>query len=179
MTDIYYLGPHASFSYSVAKENFPDANLIPQSSFLEIMHKIKEDKSALGVFPITNRIIGEIKETSEIIKNFSYINVLEVKFRVSMCLMAKENETLDTIKFVYSKDAALSQCKKFIEKNKFNPVASVSTSDAAEFVSSTNEKGLSCIGHKILSNIYDLIILAEDVQDIKDNWTIFYFIKAL
>lgn len=179
MTNIYYLGPKGSFSYSAAIKKFPTTQLISCESFTAIVESLASDREAVGVFPVQNLIAGEIKDSISILNSFLYTKIDELKLPINLCLMTKNAQKIDDVKKVYSKDAALAQCKEFLNERNILGINTDSTSAAAKFVAEGRETDIACVGDIFLAQEYGLKVLSENIQDQKENWTLFYFVKAM
>ena len=66
---------------------------------------------------------------------------------------------MQDIEMVYSHAQALSQCRKFIEKMGAKPIATSSTSGAAEMVK--GQKNAAAIGTQKAADLYGLKIAAQ------------------
>ncbi|RDA94012.1 hypothetical protein CP533_4966 [Ophiocordyceps camponoti-saundersi (nom. inval.)] len=85
------------------------------------------------------------------------------------------------IKQLYSHPQALGQCRRFISTDLGHaetlPVSS--TSRAAEIVAQSGDVALAAISSKLAASIYGLDVLAETIQDRRDNTTRFLVIGNL
>jgi chorismate mutase/prephenate dehydratase len=91
---------------------------------------------------------------------------------VEQCLMASCE--LGEIRKIYSKDAALGQCRKYIAEHLSAGVELIPVQSTVAGVKlAKSESGAAAIAPKIAGNLYGVPILAEAVQDDKSNATRF------
>ena len=72
---------------------------------------------------------------------------------------------------------ALSQCSKFIKKNKLKKIISADTALAAKEVKQKNDFTESAIASKLAAEIYNLKVLKKNVEDSFQNITRFILLK--
>ena len=77
------------------------------------------------------------------------------------------------IKNVYSHAQALSQSTKFIKKNNFVENVRADTAGSAKYISNNNDKSEAAIASKLSAKIYNLDVLASNIEDEKGNVTRF------
>ena len=180
MKKIGYLGPEGTFSQEAGKVYVEklegEADLIPYSTFHELLSAVDREDVEEGIAPIENSIEGTIplihdmlaKEVDLKIKN-------EIILPVHHALMAKKNIELKDIKEVLSHPQPIEQCRGWIRKHLPHAVVSLSysTSEAAKLVAFSDRKDLAAVGPSGLSGMYDLKVIAKDIADYKDNSTRF------
>lgn len=92
---------------------------------------------------------------------------------ISQNLLANNDISIDNIKTVYSHSQAISQCQNYIENHNFKTHFTLSTAAAAKEASNTKDKTIAAIGSKKAAELYNLNILDENIQDVKNNQTRF------
>ena len=167
---IGFLGPSGSYAEEAASKIH--GNLISCDSIMEVMDAVEHDTVDIGVVPIENSIEGPVGVTLDLIANDYDLKIRnEIILPIRHNLLLNDGSSIDDIKFVYSHAQALSQCRKFIENTGAKPVATPSTSQAAEIVK--GKKNAAAIGTRKAAEIYGLKIAAENIQDFKNNLTRF------
>lgn len=179
--NLYFLGPVGTYAQAAMEKFCEDLqikanNIKPLTPITGIIQTIDKNPSDMAVLPIENSIEGIVRET---IDNLIKIRDKEIKILaetiipINHCLLSTAND-ISSIKHIYSHPQALGQCSGYICKNikNANVIETTSTSDAARIV---KEKGseYAAIASKITSKIYNLNILAENINDEKDNKTRF------
>lgn len=174
MSRIGFLGPHGTYTEEAASKL--NGKLIPYNSIIEVMEAVKKNKVDMGVVPIENSIEGPVGITLDLLVHDYDLKIIgEIILPISHNLLLNREGSIEDIKKIYSHIQALSQCRKFIGKMDFKPIATPSTSGAAEMVK--YEKDAAAIGSKKAAELYDLNIFANDIQDYENNSTRFVIIS--
>ena len=175
---IAYQGIKGSYSESCAKEIYPDCKTIPCKTFDDVFKKASEDEKILAIIPESNRTTGNIGVEYLI---FKYrLNIYKEKFySINHHLLAPAGSSIKYIKNVYSHAQGLSQCSNFINKNNFIENVRADTAGSAKYISESKEKSDAAIASKESAKIYNLDIIASDIQDEKNNVTRFLLMGKL
>lgn len=173
-TRIGFLGPSGSYAEEAASKIHGE--LIAFDSIMEVIDAVDKNLVDMGVVPIENSIEGPVGVTLDLLAGDYDLKIKnEIILPISHNLLLNEGSSIEDIKFVYSHAQALSQCRKFIENLGAKPVATPSTSQAAEIVK--GKKNTAAIGTARAAEIYGLKIAAENIQDFENNLTRFVVIN--
>lgn len=165
-----FLGPSGTYAEEAASTL--NGQLIAFNSIMEVMEAVKLKEVNLGVIPIENSIEGPVCLTLDLLVHDYDLKIRgEIILPVSHKLLLNPGSSIEEIDTVYSHAQALSQCRKFIENMDAKPVATPSTSGAAEMIK--GKKNAAAIGTERAANLYGLKIAANDIQDYTDNSTRF------
>jgi len=169
---IAYQGIEGSYSESCAKEMYPECKTISCKTFDDVFKKASEDEKVFAIIPESNRTTGNIGVEYLI---FKYrLNIYKEKFySINHHLLALPGSNIKDIQNVYSHAQGLSQCSNFIKKNNFIENVRADTAGSAKYISESKKKGDAAIASKESAKIYDLDIVASDIQDDKNNMTRF------
>lgn len=129
--------------------------------------------------PVENTIGGSINNTlDEIINSTLFING-EIFVKVSLNLLAKEPIELSKIKKIYTINIAKEQCINWLTQNlnlsQIEFIEVSSTAAASEMVAKKGD-GVA-IGSEFASEIYNLTIIAQNIQDTINNITRFWILS--
>ena len=118
MNKIYFQGTFGAYSHLAALSIDPKADVIPCKTFDECFLLASKDSESKLIIPESNRITGNIGIEYLI---FKYrLNIYSEYFqKIEHNLLGRPGTKISEIKDVYSHAQALSQCSKFIKKNKF------------------------------------------------------------
>lgn len=153
------------------------AKLDYYKTFEDVFDAVDKGLAEFGVVPVENSTAGSVKEIYDLILQYRfYINSC-VDLSISHCLLSVKGAKLDDIKTVYSKDQALMQCSKYLEKHNIKPVENDNTALAAKLISELNDKSFGAIASKTAAEEFGLDVLAEDIQNTSVNTTRFYVIS--
>ena len=169
---ILFQGSLGAYSHLAALEIYPDAEIIPCKTFDECFSKSSEDDKIRIIIPESNRITGNIGVEYLI---FKYrLNIYAEHFHsVQHHLLGLPGTKIKDIKNVYSHGQALSQSSKFIKKNNLIENVRADTAGSAKYISENKNKSEAAIASKLSAKIYNLDILASNIEDEKENATRF------
>jgi len=155
--------------------------LVICSEIFEILHKVEKGTLDAGFVPVENSLEGSINITLDTLaRSKTLIINREVVWRIHNHLMAKANTKLSDVTKIFSHAQPVSQCRKYLQKNlpDVEFIITPSTARAAEIVS-TAEENFAAICSQRAGELYNLKILAEEIQDNKFNSTRFFEIGRI
>ncbi len=172
-------GIKGSYHHRIAQAYFgEDIDVDECMSFQELVHSLEQHKSTDAVMAIENSIAGSI------IPNYAYIDEHELTISgeyflpIHHCLMALEGQEISDIKEVYSHPMALLQCKEFFRAlPHIKLVEDADTADVARRIHKQQLKGVAAVAGEVAASIYQLHILAREIQTIKSNSTRFFILN--
>lgn len=177
MIRVVYLGPAATFTHQACLEKFGSAvECISQTSIPDVFHYVEKNLADYGVVPIENSVEGRVSHTLDMFIHSDLKVCAEIYLNISHFFLSSSSH-IKEVKKVYSNPQAFSQCKQWIKNNLSDSVEIIevsSTSRAAEIVSC--EKNTAAIASKLAAEIYNLNILAENIEDNPSNRTRFLVI---
>ena len=170
---IAYQGIEGSYSESCAREKYPDCKtFISCKTFDEVFDKADENENIMAIIPESNKTTGNIG-----------VEYLIFKYRLNICaehfypirhhLLGLSGTKLEDIKNVYSHAQGLSQCSNFIKKNSLIENVRADTAGSAKYISVNKDKKEAAIASKESAKIYNLDVLASNIEDEKENVTRF------
>lgn len=173
---VAYLGPEGSFTQAAALKQFGGSvELQSMSTIADVFHAVEIGNASYGLVPVENSTEGMVSHTLDrFISSPLKING-EVSLRIHHYLLSKSTELAD-VKTVYAHPQALAQCRKWLVKHlpECELVAVSSNSEAAKKVA--NEPNAAAIAANRAAEIYDLHVLAKNIEDESNNTTRFLVI---
>lgn len=146
--------------------------------FEDIFTELENDSIKYGILPIENSSTGGITDVYDLLNKYDFKIVGEVCLKVNHNLMAIKGATIDDITEVYSHSQALSQCSEFLKlKNSWTQVPFCNTAKSAELVYNSKEKFKAAIGSRRAAALYNLNILAHNINSNSKNITRFIIIS--
>ena len=169
---IAYQGIKGSYSESCAKEMYPECETIACKTFDDVFNKANEDGEVRAIIPESNKTTGNIGVEYLI---FKYrLNIYREKFYpIHHHLLGLPGAKIQNVKNVFSHAQGLSQCSNFIKKNNFVENVRADTAGSAKYVSENKNKNEAAIASKQSAKIYNLDILASNIEDEEENVTRF------
>ena len=178
-TKIAIQGIKGSFHHQVVKEYFSENLEIDDFlSFEELIDSLLSGKSDQAVMAIENSIAGPIIPNYALIDKNNLHIIGEHYLSIHQNLMALKGQKIEEIKEVHSHPMAILQCMDFLKQ--YPNIKLVEDKDTAETARRIQEKqltGIAAIASKTASEMYDLEIIAPEIQTIKNNMTRFVIIK--
>nr|WP_309756273.1 prephenate dehydratase [Flavobacterium sp.] len=172
-------GIAGSFHHQVAQEYFNHEFVLDEClSFEELIDNLMSGKSDQAVMAIENSIAGPIIPNYALIDKNNLHIIGEHYLSIHQNLMALKGQKIEEILEVHSHPMALLQCMDFLKK--YPNIKLVEDKDTAETARRIQEKqlnGIAAIASKTASLMYDLEIIAPEIQTIKNNMTRFVIIK--
>ncbi|MFV8358572.1 prephenate dehydratase [Flavobacterium sp. XS1P32] len=172
-------GIAGSFHHQVAQEYFNHEFVLDEClSFEELIDNLISGKSDQAVMAIENSIAGPIIPNYALIDKNNLHIIGEHYLSIHQNLMALKGQKIEDILEVHSHPMALLQCMDFLKK--YPHIKLVEDKDTAETARRIKEKqlkGIAAIASKTASEMYDLEILAPEIQTINNNMTRFVIIK--
>ena len=178
-TKIAIQGILGSFHHQVAQEYFEQNITVDEClSFEELVDSLLSGKSEQAVMAIENSIAGPIIPNYALIDKNNLHIIGEHYLSIHQNLMALKGQKLEEIVEVHSHPMALLQCMDFFKKYpNIKLVEDKDTAETARRIQEKQLKGIAAIASKTASIMYDLEILAPEIQTIKNNMTRFVIIK--
>ena len=172
MSRIYIQGTFGAYSHLAALEIEPNAEVIPCKTFDECFLRASSEKGSQIVIPEANRITGNIGIEYLI---FKYrLNIYGEHYQtIEHNLLGKMGSSLSDIKDVFSHTQGLSQCSNFIKKNNLTEHIRADTAGSAEEISKNKIKSEAAIASSLSAKIYNLKILASNIENESGNTTRF------
>lgn len=174
---ICYQGLEGSYSHEATVKMFPRAQHYPVSTFKEVFERIKAGRAHIGVLPLENSTAGTVDEVYDLlIHNNLYINHCTI-IKVEHCLAGHKGAVLENIKKVYSHQQAIRQSQEFLDANGITAVESSNTAVAAKELGEKVGQSCGAICSKEAAKRYGLTVLAENINQQKNNATKFIAIS--
>lgn len=172
-------GIKGSNHYQVAKDFFGNAiELVECLSFDKLIQNLIDGSSDTAVMAIENSIAGSIITNYNLIYHNNIHIIGEHYLNIHHNLMVKKGVALADLKEVHSHPMALLQCKTFFKQ--YPNIKLVEDVDTAETARRIQKKGLNtiaAIAPKVAADLYNLEIIAPEIQTIKNNETRFIILK--
>jgi prephenate dehydratase len=172
-------GYEGSFHQVAARYFFgKTVEVIPCASFRELV-KVCSDatQSAGAVMAIENSIAGSILPNYNLLLKSNLQVVGEVYLSISQNLMVNKGVQLSDIKEVHSHPMAILQCLDYLEKQHWKLIETDDTALSAKQVQQHKSKHIAAIASKLAAELFDLKIIAPDIQTQKTNITRFLVLQ--
>jgi chorismate mutase/prephenate dehydratase len=175
---VAFQGERGAYSESAVYTFFgATADVKPCKDLTEVFESVDKQEAQFGVVPIENSLEGSINQTYDLFLTHNLKVRGEIILRIAHCLIANPTTSLAAVKTVYSHPQALAQCRSFLERLGCELIP---TYDTAGSVKMLKEKGLedaAAIASERAAELYDMKILAKEIEDTPANYTRFFVIS--
>ena len=144
----------------------------------ELVEGVESGKIDFAILPIENSIVGEVRDSIDLINKRNIYIVGEVKHKIEHNLLGIKGSKIEDIKRVYSHEQALMQCSEFLGKYpEWEKVKMNNTALSAKYIGDTGNKENACIANMETKEMYNLELLQADINNEKENFTRFFIVS--
>lgn len=170
---VIFSGIEGSFAAIAAHRLFPEGDFSHAHSFKEAYEKVSDGTCDAAVLPIENSYAGEVGQVSDLM----FGGNLQVRFiyelNISQCLLGIKGGSIEQIRTVISHPQALEQSAEYISAHNWETQPYENTARAAREVARKGDPSLAAVGSAETAELYDLSILARDINESSQNTTRF------
>jgi prephenate dehydratase len=177
MTRIGFLGPLGTFTEQAlkAQHDLAQGEFVLFRTMPDVLDAVDAGEVDLGFIAIENSIEGAVNlSQDELAFNHDLLIQREVVLDIEHCLMAPKGTSIDDVKVVLSIPVATAQCHAFL-RNRVGQAelrAANSTAEGARLASELGQ-GHAAVAPRTSAELYDLDILAANINDHPGNQTRF------
>lgn len=144
----------------------------------ELVEGVESGKVDFAILPIENSIVGEVRDSIDLINKRNIYIVGEVKHKIEHNLLGIKGSKIDDIKRVYSHEQALMQCSEFLGKYpEWEKIRMNNTAFSAKYIGDTGNEENACIANMETRKMYNLELLKPDINNEKENFTRFFIVS--
>lgn len=167
---IAFQGAPGANSHRAALSYRPDCLPLPCFSFEDALDAVNEGRAAHAIIPIENSLHGRVADMHFLLPESGLSIVAEHFLPIHHQLMTADDAP---VREVLSHVQALGQCRKYLRANDIRPIVYADTAGAAALVAERQEPGVGALAPELAAELYDLRIVARDIEDSHDNMTRF------
>lgn len=173
-------GIKGSNHHQVAKDYFKgEVEMVECLSFDAVVDQLLQKKADKGIMAIENSIAGSIIPNYALVHQNNLHIIGEYYLNIHHNLMVLNGQKFEDIKEVSSHPMALLQCKEFFKNYpSIRLVEDVDTAETAKRIHEQKLEHVAAIAPKVAAELYDLDIVADNIQTIKNNSTRFIIVKT-
>lgn len=172
-------GIKGSFHHQVALAYF-DTNieLAECLSFEVLSDSLSDGQSDFAVMAIENSIAGSIIPNYALIDKNQFWIIGEYYLSIVQNMMCLKDQKLQDITEVHSHPMALLQCMDFLKKHPhIKLVEDKDTAETARRINQNQLQNIAAIGSVVAAEMYDLEIIAPEIQTVNNNLTRFFVLS--
>jgi len=173
-------GIKASFHHEAAGKYYGNTafEMVEYPSFDQMCEDLSEMKIDNALMAIENTLAGSLLPNYLLMEKYHFQIIGEVYLRISLNLMALANQKMEDLKVIQSHPIALQQCKKFLSKYRHIKIVELSdTAESAKIIRDDCLEGYGAIASPMAAELYELNILAGEIETHVKNYTRFLVIS--
>ncbi len=178
--NVSYLGPAGTYTEEAAVKYFGDnETFIPVATVPGALAQVKSGDCQYAVVPVENSIGGVVYNYIDaVLADTDFAIIGEVQLPIRQTLLALHSSSLQDITTVLSHPQGIAQSKAWLQANlpKAKVMEVSSTAEAAKKVAEGQDKSVAAIAASRTSIVYNLNILANDLQYTDTNVTRFWVV---
>lgn len=174
---IGYQGVRGAFSYIALKRIFEDSCEVPFDTFEGVFQGVAAGDVGYGVVPIENSYTGEIGEVFDLLKKYDCHVVKTYDLKINQNLLGVKESSIDMLKEVYSHPQGFLQSERFLKGRGWKHINHGNTAASAKYISEAGDMSKGAIGSIETAKIYNLDVLAENINTNDNNCTKFIVIS--
>lgn len=178
MVDIVaYQGIAGANSELAVRQHFGDTvDVHPSPTFQNLLDSLRSGTVHYALLPVENSFAGAVSGAYELLMEHDFQIQAEVVLHVHHALLASPGTSLKQLKEVRSHPQALAQSSRFIQRHHLQPVNWYDTAGAAHDLSRSPAEGVGIIASTRAAELYNLDVLAEEIEDEPYNFTRFFLL---
>lgn len=173
VSKIAYQGEPGANSHIACKNVYPQWEPLPCATFEDALGAITDGEALLGMIPIENSIAGRVADIHHLLPGSGLYIVGEYFLPIHFQLLGIKGARLAELTSVYSHVHALGQCRKFIREHRLAAHVTGDTAGSAREIAEWDDPTRASIATRLAADIYNLDLLAEDIEDETHNTTRF------
>ncbi|HEV8368895.1 MAG TPA: prephenate dehydratase domain-containing protein [Pyrinomonadaceae bacterium] len=174
-TRVAFQGERGAFSEDAAVKLLgEDIELVPRQTFAALYASLNDRVADYLLAPIENSIAGPVKASVDLLNESRLLIINEITIPVLQQLIACPGASFGEVNEVQSHPMALAQCGRFFaEHPDLRQIESDDTAGSVVEILRRGDLHRAAIAGKRAASIYGGVIICENIQDDRDNFTRF------
>ena len=173
---VAFQGMRGAYSEQACREKTPGCLYVPCKTFEDVFYQVENGHVDLGMLPVENSMAGVVSDSYDLLAMRNLFIVGEHYQHVRHCLLGIPGAKLAHINAVYSHPQALAQCQAFVKKHGWERHSVYDTAGAAADLPRRGCLDEAALASELCAELYNLDILAKDIQDSHLNTTRFLLV---
>lgn len=175
---VAFLGPLGTFSEEAANKQFGGLSSPVQcGSIDDVFRMVEAGKVDYGVVPVENSTEGAVGRTLDLLMMTSAHICGEVTLPVHHNLLSRQS-SIGEVRKLYSHAQSLSQCHEWLNQNLPGVERQAVASNAEAAKLAGQEPGAAAIASRRAGELFQLNLLAENIEDDPKNTTRFLVLSS-
>ncbi len=170
---ISFQGELGAYGHEACSKAVPNMEPLPCRTFEDTIDAVKTGKADMAMVPVENTTYGRVADIHRLLPESGLHIVGEAFVRVRIALMAMPGQSLSDIKHVSAHLVLLPQARSFLDTHGITSEPAADSAGAAAELAAAKTMGDGVLASEIAADIYDLEVLARDIEDHGHNTTRF------
>lgn len=171
-------GTEGAYSQIACEKMFKDPYIMYFKNFEGVFAAIEKGLCAYGILPIENSTAGSVNKVYDLMIRHNFSIVRTFRLKVDHNLLAPRGVKLGDVKEIFSHEQAFGQCGNYLATLPGVKLTVVeNTAIAAQMVAQSGRTDVAALSSRSCASLYDLEVLAPNVQDEGNNHTRFICIS--
>ena len=171
-------GVEGAYAQIACEKMFKSPFIMYFKNFEGIFNAIDKGLCQYGILPIENSTAGSVKKVYDLMIHHNFSIIRTFRLKVDHHLLANPGAKLSDITEIYSHEQAINQCSEFLNTlNGIKIIPVENTAVAAKLVADSGRKDVAAISSHSCEELYNLVCLADSIQDKGNNRTRFICIS--
>ena len=176
--EVAFQGQDGAYSQEAALNFFGNSVLTrPCDTLDEVFKLVQEGRAPYGIVPVENSQEGSISRSYDLLLDAEVMVCGETQIRVSHCLISNRGASPASIKRIYSHPQALAQCQAYLRHLGCEIIPAYDTAGSVKMIKEKKILDGAAIASARAANIYDMKILAREIEDNPRNTTRFFVLN--
>lgn len=176
--DVGFQGEPGAYSQEAAVSFFgPTVEAGPFDTLEEVFKAVEDGTLPHGIVPVENSQVGSITRCYDLLLDSNVMVSGETLVRVTHCLIANPGVLLEDIKRVYSHPQALGQCQGYLRQLDVEVIPAYDTAGSVRMIKEEKMLDGAAIASARAAEIYEMNILAREIEDNHNNTTRFFVLS--
>ena len=171
-------GVEGAYSQQACEKLFPNPSIVFLNTWEGVFHAVESGFCRYGILPLENSNAGSVNRIYDLLSQFNFTIVRSTRIHVNHSVLVKKGVKFEDVKDIYSHEQAINQCSEFLASLKnVNVHVCENTAMAAKFVAESERSDVAALSSKKCSELYNLNVIKEAVQNDGNNYTRFICIS--
>lgn len=170
---ISFQGELGAYGHEACRKAVPNMEPLPCRTFEDTIEAVKTGKADMAMVPVENTTYGRVADIHRLLPESGLHIVGEAFVRVRISLMAIPGQSLNDIKHVRAHLVLLPQARSFLDAHEITSEPAADSAGAAAELAASKALGSGVLASEIAADIYNLEVLARDIEDHGHNTTRF------
>lgn len=172
---VAFQGVHGAYSEQAIRQHFGDSvEVHPCPTLSDLFAAIESRQVTYAMLPVENALAGAVSQAYELLMDSDLRIQADVVLHVHHALLVPNGAQLEDLKYVRSHPQALAQCEKYLRRLGVESIPWYDTAGSARDLATTPEPATGAIASMLAGKLYNLTVLAHEIEDVPFNFTRFF-----